>query len=176
MFERRLHFHIDWAMLVALMALCLLGLAQIYSATGGPTAIYVTQIYGIVLGLVALLICLTIDYRTLADKSHFVYGGIVLLLVYVLFLGVVRGGSRRWIDLGPLNLQPSEFAKATVALVLAKYFGENRRGNPTRGDFLIAGALTAVPLIVIIRQPDLGTAVTLMPVLFAVAFVAGLPM
>ena len=176
MFERRLHFHIDWAMLVAVAALCLLGLAQIYSATGGPTSVYITQIYGILLGLVALLVCLTIDYRTLADKSHFVYGGVILLLVYVLFLGVVRGGSRRWIDLGPLNLQPSEFVKATLALVLAKFFADNRRGGLSRSDLLIAGAITAVPLVLIARQPDLGTAVTLVPVLFATAFLAGMPM
>jgi rod shape determining protein RodA len=176
MFERRLYYHIDWAMLIALGALCLIGLAQIYSATGGPTRIYYTQIYGIILGAIGLVICLSVDYRTLADKSHFIYIAVTLLLVYVLFFGAVRGGSRRWIDLGPLNLQPSEFAKATVALVLAKYFGERRGGNPTRADFLIAAALAAVPLLVIMRQPDLGTAVTLMPVLFAVAFVAGMPM
>ena len=176
MFERRLHFHIDWAMLIAVMALTMLGLAQIYSATGGPTRIYVTQIYGIVIGLIALAICLMIDYRTLADKSHFLYGGVVILLVYVLFLGVVRGGSRRWIDLGPLNLQPSEFAKATLALVLAKFFADGRRGGVGRSDLLIAGAITVVPLVLIARQPDLGTAVTLVPVLFAGAFVAGMPM
>src|ERR1041384_2735111 len=123
-----------------------------------------------------MLICLAIDYRTLADKSHFVYGGVVLLLVYVLFLGVVRGGSRRWIDLGPLNLQPSEFAKATLALVLAKFFGDRQRGAPQRGDLLIAGAITAVPFLMIVRQPDLGTAATLLPVLFAVAYMAGMSM
>jgi len=88
----------------------------------------------------------------------------------------VRGGSRRWIDLGPLNLQPSEFAKATVALVLAKFFGDRQRGAPQRGDLLIAGAITAVPFLMIVRQPDLGTAATLLPVLFAVAYVAGMPM
>jgi rod shape determining protein RodA len=163
-------------MVGAIMALALIGLAQIYSATGGGTSIYHTQIYGICLGLIALVVCLSIDYRTLADKSHIIYIGVVLLLVYVLFFGAVRGGSRRWIDLGVFNLQPSEFAKATVALVLAKYFGDSRRGAPTRTDLLIAGAMTAVPLLVIIRQPDLGTAVTLMPILFAIAYVAGMPM
>src|SRR3954469_8955097 len=176
MFERRLYFHIDWAMLAAVTAIALIGLAQIYSATGGSTSIYHTQIYGIVLGLIAMIVCLSIDYRSLSDKSHFIYIGVVLLLVYVLFFGAVRGGSRRWIDLGVFNLQPSEFAKATVALVLAKYFGDSRRGAPTRTDLVIAGAITAVPLLVIIRQPDLGTAVTLMPILFAVAYVAGMPM
>jgi rod shape determining protein RodA len=176
MLERRLYYHIDWAMVGALAALCLIGLAQIYSATGGPTRIYYTQIYGILIGIVAFVVCLSIDYRTLADKSHLIYGGILLLLAYVLFFGAVRGGSRRWIELGPFNLQPSEFAKMVLALVLAKYFGEGRRGAPTRSDLLIAGAITAVPLLVIMRQPDLGTAATLLPVLFAVVYVAGMPM
>jgi rod shape determining protein RodA len=178
MFERRLYFHIDLAMVGAIVALCLIGLAQIYSTTyaDGASDIFYTQIYGIVLGLVAMAVAMSIDYRSLADKSHFLYLGIVVLLVFVLFFGVVRGGSRRWIDLGPLNLQPSEFAKAILALVLAKFFGESRRGNVTRADLLIAGAITAVPLLIISRQPDLGTAVTLLPVLVAVAFVAGMPM
>jgi rod shape determining protein RodA len=175
-FERRLYFHVDWALLGAVLALALMGLMQIYSATGGPTSIYVTQIYGILLGLVALLVCLAIDYRTLADKSHFIYGGILLLLVYVLFFGAVRGGSRRWIDLGAFNLQPSEFAKAALALVLGKFFAEMRKGGLTRTDFIVAAALTAVPALIIARQPDLGTAVTLVPVCLAAAFVAGMPM
>src|SRR5436190_6735943 len=121
MFERRLYYHVDWALVAAIFALAALGLMQIYSATGGPTSIYITQIYGIVLGLVALLVCLTIDYRTLVDKSHFIFGGVLVLLVYVLFFGAVRGGSRRWTDLAPFNLQPSGFAKAARALVLAQF-------------------------------------------------------
>ena len=86
----------------------------------------------------------------------------------MLFFGEVRGGSRRWIDLGPFNLQPSEFAKATVALVLAKMLGESRRRALTNNDLLFAGVLTAVPLLLIARQPDLGTAVTLLPILIAI--------
>jgi len=176
MFERRLYFHVDWALLGALLALAMLGLAQIYSATGGPTRIYVTQIYGILLGLVAMIVCLTIDYRTLVDKSHFIYGAVLALLVYVLFFGAVRGGSRRWIDLGSFNLQPSEFAKAALALVLAKFFADVRRGGLTRSDFAVVAALTAVPALIIARQPDLGTAVTLLPIGMAAACVAGMPL
>jgi len=180
MLERRLYFHVDWAMLAAVLALSLIGLLQIYSATAigidGSSRMYVTQIYGIVLGLIGLVICLTIDYRSLTDKSHWLYLGIVALLIYVLFFGVVRGGSRRWINLGIFMLQPSEFAKATVALVLAKFFGDSRRGVLTYVDLLIGGAIVAVPLLMIYKQPDLGTAVTIVPALVAVAFVAGLPM
>jgi rod shape determining protein RodA len=180
MFERRLYHHVDWAMVGAILALCLIGLAQIYSATytpTGPSRIFYTQIWAILLGLVALLVALSIDYRSLADKSHILYVVIVAMLIGVLIFGVVRGGSRRWIDFGlPFNLQPSEFAKAVLALVLAKFFGESRRGAITRADFFIAGAITAVPVLLISQQPDLGTAVTLVPVLFAAAFVAGMPM
>jgi rod shape determining protein RodA len=167
---------VDFGLLAAILALCAIGLSQIYSATGGWTSIVETQIVGILLGLVALVVCLSIDYRTLADKSHFIYGGVILLLFYVLLFGAVRGGSRRWIDLGAFNLQPSEFAKATLALVLAKFLADGRRGVLTRVDLAMVGALTAVPLLVIAQQPDLGTAATLVPVAFAVAFVAGMPL
>ncbi|MBI2187533.1 MAG: rod shape-determining protein RodA [Acidobacteria bacterium] len=175
MFERRLYHHVDWGLLIAVLTLCAIGLAQIYSATGGWTTTVETQIYGILLGMVALLVCLSVDYRSLADKSHLIYLAIIALLVYVLFFGAVRGGSRRWIDLGPFNLQPSEFVKAALALALAKFFGESRRGALTRVDLFVTAALTAVPLVMIAQQPDLGTAVTLIPVVFAIVYVAGMP-
>ena len=176
MFERRLYHHVDWGLLIALVTLCVVGLVQIYSATGGWTTIVQTQIYGIVLGMAVLLMCLGIDYRSLADKSHLIYIAVLGVLLYVLFFGAVRGGSRRWIDLGVFNIQPSEFAKAALALVLAKFFGESRRATVTGVDLLLAGALTAIPLLVIAQQPDLGTAATLIPVALAVIFVAGMPL
>jgi rod shape determining protein RodA len=84
-------------------------------------------------------------------------------------------GARRWIALGGFNLQPSEFAKIGVALVLAKYFGENR-GAPGWPDLAIAGVLTLIPLGLIAKEPDLGTAMTLVPVFLAVAYLAGMRM
>jgi rod shape determining protein RodA len=176
MFERRLYFHIDWLLIGAVLSLCLIGLAMIYSATGGPTRVYYTQVYAIGLGLAAMLVCMMVDYRSLADKSHIIYLAIVLVLFGVLLFGAVRGGSRRWIDMGAFNLQPSEFAKAVLALMLAKMLGEVRRPALTNNDLLIAAILTAVPVLLIARQPDLGTAVTLLPILVAVAYVAGMPM
>jgi rod shape determining protein RodA len=175
MFERRLIHHIDWPLIGALLLLCVLGLGMIYSATGGASRVFWVQVYAIVLGVVAMAVCLGVDYRSLADKSHLIYLGILLLLVAVLFTGAVRGGSRRWLDLGVVNLQPSEFAKVAVALVLAKLFGETRRLTPGSQDLIFAGVLVAVPLLLISRQPDLGTAVTLLPVLLVVTVAAGLP-
>ncbi len=179
MFERRLYYHIDWALVIALLALCTLGVVMIYSTTYDPTRgtsrMYVTQLYAIVIGLGAAVVMLTIDYRGFTDKSHIIYGAICLLLVYVMFFGMVQMGARRWIPLRVFNLQPSEFAKVAVALVLAKFFGENR-GEPTWTDLGIAGGLTLVPLGLIAKEPDLGTAVTLLPVFLAVAYLAGMRM
>ena len=176
MFERRLYHHIDWALIVAVGAICAMGLAMIYSTTGGASSVYWTQVYALGLGAMALVLCLTFDYRSLVDKSHFFYLAMVIALVGVLFFGAVRGGSRRWIDLGAFNLQPSEFAKATLALMLAKALGEERRSALTNTALALAAVLTLVPFLAIARQPDLGTAVTLLPILLVVAFVAGMPM
>src|SRR5204863_9210724 len=120
--------------------------------------------------------CLTVDYRALADKSHFIYFGLLALLIYVLLFGTVAGGARRWISLRFFNLQPSEFAKIGVALVLAKFFGENRRGSPTTGDLMIAGGLTLLPLVLVAKEPGLGTAVTLAPIFLGIAYIAGMRM
>jgi rod shape determining protein RodA len=179
MFERRLYYHIDWALVIAMLALCGLGVAMIYSTTADPTRqnadMYVTQLYAIAIGLGAMVVMLVLDYRTFTDKSHLIYLGLLGVLLYVLFFGDVQMGARRWITLGRFNIQPSEFAKIGVALVLAKFFGENR-GAPGWTDIAIAGALTAVPVLLIAREPDLGTAVILVPVLLSVAFLAGMQM
>ena len=80
MFERRLYHHVDWALLAAIFTLCAIGVAMIYSTSAG-SRLYVTQVYAIVLGLVAMLVTLTLDFRTFTDKSH---------LIYVALLGVLQ--------------------------------------------------------------------------------------
>jgi rod shape determining protein RodA len=85
-------------------------------------------------------------------------------------------GAQRWIPIGPFHLQPSEFGRLGVALILAMFFGENRRGARNTGDLIIGAVFTAIPLLLIAKQPDLGTAVTLLPVFLGVAYLAGLRM
>ena len=184
MFERRLFFHIDWALLTALLVIAGIGIAMIYSTTyvtlpdgGGHAGPQVrTQVYALVLGVAALLVCMMIDYRMLAEHSLLLYAGFIGLLLYVLFKGSTQFGAQRWIDLGPFNLQPSEFGRVTVSLILAMYFGENRRGARNTSDLLIGGVFMGLPLLLIARQPDLGTAVTLVPVFVGIAYLAGLRM
>ena len=176
MFERRLYFHIDWVLVGAILTLCAIGVAMIYSTTADPTRgnshFYVTQIYAIAIGLAAMVFMVMLDYRTFTDKSHLIYLGLVGVLVYVLFFGDRQMGVQRWIALGSLHLQPSEYAKVGVALVLAKFFGENR-GSPGWTDLAVAGGLTCLPLALIAKEPDLGTAITLVPVFLAIAYMAG---
>ena len=184
MFERRLFFHIDWLLLGAVLLLVGIGIAMIYSTTyvnlpdglghAGPQVR--TQAYALAIGLIAMLICLVLDYRMLAEHSLFLYLGLSALLVFVLLRGSTQFGAQRWIDIGPFNLQPSEFARLAVALILAMFFGENRRGARNTGDLAIGGFFTLVPLLLIVKQPDLGTALTLLPVFFGVAYLAGLRM
>jgi rod shape determining protein RodA len=179
MLERRLYLHVDWMLVAAVYLLTVIGTVLIYAATNDPTRatasrLYMTQVYAIGIGTVALIICASIDYRVLADRSHLFYIALLALLLYVLFFGAVRGGGRRWIALPVFNLQPSELVKVGLALLLARLYGDSRRRVPTSTDLVIGGALTAIPLVLIARQPDLGTAVTLIPVLAGIVFVAGM--
>jgi rod shape determining protein RodA len=182
-FERRLYFHIDWLLIGALLLITGIGIAMIYSTTyvtlpdgGHPGPQVRTQVYALIIGIVVFLLFLSLDYRMLAEQSLFLYGGLCVLLLFVLLRGSTQMGAQRWIPIGPFNLQPSEFGRVVLALVLAMYFGENRRGARNTGDLAIGGLFTAVPLLLIGKQPDLGTAVTLVPVFLGIAYLAGLRM
>lgn len=178
MFERRLYFHVDWLTIGALVVLCAIGVAMIFSTThDGPNSeLYIKQLYAIGIGLVALCFCLMIDYRVLADHAVALYLLVLVLLVVVLAFGATGGGARRWIPLRFFALQPSEFAKVAVALLLAKYFDGVRRASPSATDLAIAAGITAVPFLLIAKEPDLGTAITLVTIVAGIAFVAGLRM
>ena len=146
--ERRFSAHLDWPLLGAVLALVMVGLATIYSVTShggkaGPE--FWTQVKALVLGLFALFVCLAIDYRTLAQRSLILYGVLLVVLVYVLFFGHVANGSRRWIPLWKFSLQPSEFARIVVALVLAAFYGESRRRARSIAELAIGAGILAIP-------------------------------
>ncbi len=179
MIDRRLLPHLDWPLVAALALLTLIGLATIYSVTwdrlaGQPGNEFWMQLYALPVAFAAMAICLAIDYRSLTQRSLLIYAALVAALIYVAFFGVVRGGSRRWIALGPMNLQPSEFARLALALALAMFFGDSRRSARSLGELLFSGVILAVPFYLIMQQPDLGTAATLLPVYLGVVYVAGL--
>ena len=177
--ERRLLPHLDWPLVGALVALTVIGAATIYSVTwdhvaGEPGREFYTQIYALPVAFAALAACLLIDYRSLAQRSLLLYGGLVLALLYVAFFGTVREGARRWMLIGGVSLQPSEFARLVLALVLAAYFGDARRSARSFGELALAGILIGLPAFLILQQPDLGTAATIVPVFVGAAYLAGL--
>jgi rod shape determining protein RodA len=177
--ERRLSAHLDWPLLAAVMALTLIGLSTIYSVTwdvqhNQPGPQFWQQVYAIPVGLVALAICLTIDYRTLTQRSLLLYGALVLALIYVHLFGHQSNGARRWIPIGGFTLQPSEFGRLGVAFVLAMFYGESRRSARSLGELAVGGFFVLVPFYLILKQPDLGTAATLIPVFVGVVYLAGL--
>ena len=179
MIDRRLVPQVDWGLLGAVVVLSGTGLAMIYSATFDPTTGAVgpqvaRQLMTLALGMVALLICLTIDYRVLAGKAVLIYAGLAACLIYTLVLGVQGGGAQRWIDLGPVSVQPSEFARLVIALVLAVYYTGVRPGTSGPGDWVVGGVLVSIPFFLISRQPDLGTAFSLLPVCLTIMVFAGL--
>jgi rod shape determining protein RodA len=179
MLERRLFFYVDWLLLGAVLLLTAVGLAMIYSTTfdalrGRVGPQFYTQLYAVGIGLLALLACLAIDYRRLSEYSLVVFTLLAIVLACVLFFGVVRGGARRWIAFGPVTIQPSEFAKLGLALVVSTFFAENRRGARSWSDLATGAIFLGVLGLLIARQPDLGTAVTLVPIFLGTAFVAGM--
>ena len=178
MFERRLFFHIDWLTIAVLVVLCAIGVAMIFSAThdGPNSGLYIRQLYAIAIGLAALFFCLVVDYRVLADHALALYVLALVLLVVVLLFGVAGGGARRWIPLPFFALQPSEFAKLAVALLLAKFFDERPPRQPLGDRSGDRRRDHAVPFLLIAKEPDLGTAITLVTILLGIAFVAGLRM
>jgi len=179
MLERRLYRHIDWLLLLAIGALCAIGVTMIYSTTYDPTtgsagSEVSTQLLALGLGLVGLAIILSVDYRWLADAWLTMFLGLLALLSYVLLFGVVDGGARRWIGLEVFNLQPSEFARIVVALALATLFAGRRRGPQTVAGWGWTALIVGAPFLLISQQPDLGAAVTLLPVAFGILVFAGL--
>jgi len=179
--DRRVLPHLDWPLLAAVTALTAIGLATIYSVTwniaaDAPGSEFWRQMYAVPVGLVALAFCLLIDYRTLAQRSALIYLALIAALIGVLFFGVVVKGARRWIDLGFGSLQPSEFARIGVALVLAMWYGDGRRNGRSLADLTWGAVVIGLPAMLIFLQPDLGTAATLVPVYLGIVYLAGLRM
>ena len=179
MFEHRLAVYLDWALLAAIGMLCAIGAATVFSATFDPTsgsvgAEFYRHLVALAIGAAALVGCLMVDYRTLADRSLFIYAGLVAVLVLTLFMGTEQGGAQRWVGIGPLSGQPSELARLVLALVLASVYARNSPARRAWRDWIVGGAVVALPVVLIARQPDLGTAVILLPVCLTIMMFAGL--
>ena len=166
----------DWILLLAILAVSSVGLAMIYSATTGtPSAgAFHRQIVWLLLGLVLMILALVIDYHTLAEFSYIFYGLAVVLLLLTLFYGRVVNASRSWLWVAGVQFQPSELAKVATLLMLAAYLGRERVRGLGALHFAAICGIVGLPVLLIMKQPDLGTAVTFVPLLAGAVFIGGI--
>ncbi len=166
-FDRRLVHHFDWVMLLMLLLVSAMALTNLYSSTwngtGTVSSIFLKQAYIFGAGLVMIFVLMAVDYGELATFGYVLYIGIVLLLLYTdFFVHTTINGSQRWINLGFFRLQPSEPAKLVLVLVLASCYSKKEvEGGYRLRDLIMPGVLTAIPFVLILIQPDLGTALML---------------
>jgi rod shape determining protein RodA len=157
---RKLRFRFDWTLTFAMLAIVAVGLVNLWSAlqNRGPH-LFSKQVSLFGVGFCVFLAVATFDYRTISRWGYVLYGGGVALLVAVLLFGRVVGGARRWLDLGPIHLQPSEMMQLLVILALGKYLNDwpALEGRTFR-HLAIPVAIVSVPILLVARQPDLGTA------------------
>jgi rod shape determining protein RodA len=166
----------DWWLLTLVLAICTIGVAEIYSATHAShlAGMHTKQLWWLGLGLVCLFVLSRIDYHLILDQAPVFYLIGLAALVAVLVVGHTRFGAKRWIPLLGQYLQVSELVKLIIIIQLASFFSEVRSDHLSLGDLLKAGMLVGVPLGLILLQPDLGTALVLVPMLVVGAFLAGL--
>ncbi len=168
-------YRINWIYVLLLCCLAGCGYVALYSAGGGPEPYARRHIMRFAFGVVMMLSLAMVDIRFLARFSWPFYGLAVVLLVLTLKMGHVGKGAERWLELGPLQLQPSEIMKVALAMALASWFSRaswDRVGNPL---FLIPPALAVLlPVALILKEPNLGTAFITGVIGFSIILAAGM--
>ncbi len=180
-FDRRLAINFDWGTLAFSLAIVSLSIVLLYSATSerleGPSGMHLKQLVWAVIGLVSMFAVLCIDYQTLCRHAYVLYGALLVSLVIVLLFGRVVNGSQRWLVLGPWHVQTSELAKPVLILVLARYFTEHTPAGTASLTFralLLPVLLVGLPFVLIVKQPNLSTAMVLVVLLGVMALMIGL--
>ena len=165
----RLPFGIDWSLFLAPLLLSVIGIVMIFSVTySTKPALMISQIVYLILGLSLAIFLTFFDYRNLRGLSLFIYLIDLALLILVLIIGDRTMGSTRWIDFKVFQLQPSEIGKLLILLFLARIVSETERFN-FKKIFLIL-IITGAPVLLILLQPDFGTAMVIVVELFIILF------
>ena len=175
-----------WVCIVIIIAI---GLVTLYSASYQNTRVtqqvFYNQLFFSIFGLVAIFALSYVDYRKYYDIAYIFYIVNILFLIAILVFGRYVLGARRWIEILGFNFQPSEFMKLSLILVLARYFTDYKPNvsfyNPWGRsafflDFLFPFAITAIPMLLIFKQPDLGTSLLILGIFFVIVFASGISM
>src|SRR5437667_8814268 len=166
----------DWLLLVFVLLICGLGVMEIRSATSHTrfAGAHIKQVYWVLGGVAAMFVVSLISYQALLEKVHWLYIVSVASLMSVLMFGQKYLGARRWIKMpGGQHFQPSEWVKLILILAVAKYFADLHQKELSWPDFVKAGMIVGVPMLMVLAQPDLGTALTYMPIAIMGLFLGG---
>jgi rod shape determining protein RodA len=166
----------DWPLLLLVLAMCGVSLLEVYSTTVHTrfSSFESKQLMFIGAGLVGMFVLSKIDYHRLLDISPWLYGIFVLSLIAVKLVGRTALGAKRWIAIGPVQFQPSEWVKLVLILAVARYFANLGGRNLTWREIFKAFALVGVPMVLVLVQPDMGTTLTYAPILVAGLFFGGI--
>src|SRR6267378_6866692 len=167
----------DWLLLVFVLLICGLGITEIHSATVHTkfAGAHIKQLYWVGAGVAGMFLFSLLNYQAMLDKVHWVYIASIASLISVFFIGQKYLGARRWIKMpGGQHFQPSEWVKLILILAVAKYFSEMRQKELAWEDFLKAGAMVGVPMLMVLAQPDMGTALTYIPIAVMALFLGGM--
>lgn len=177
MIDRRLLRDFDWVMVGLTLALALVGAAGVYSAThtaDGTSNLYYDHLGRLGIGLAAMLLMTLMDYNTLLHYAYHFYLLSLGALVAVDVVGIMGMGAQRWLSLGVVNIQPSEFFKLGLVLMLARFFSGLKKPSPFHfADVWPTVVATALPFLLVLKQPDLGTAIIIAGIYTVMLFVAG---
>ena len=167
----------DWALLGFVLVICALGVVQIHSATDHTkfAGSHIKQIYWILAGVGAMFLVSLLNYQAVLEQIHWMYIASLASLIAVILFGQKYLGARRWIKMpGGGHFQPSEWVKLILILAVAKYFADLHDRELSWPDFLKAGAIVGFPMLMVLAQPDLGTALTYFPIAVMGLFLGGL--
>ena len=167
----------DWLLLVFVLMICGLGVMEIRSATVHTkfAGSHLRQVYWILGGVGAMFVISAVNYQVLLDRIHWFYIAAVASLVAVLLFGQKFLGAKRWIKMpGGNHFQPSEWVKLILILAMAKFFADLRHRELSWPDFMKAGAIVMIPMLMVMKQPDLGTALTYVPIAAMGVFLGGI--
>ena len=167
MLDRRLILHFDWTLDLLAASLAILGRFGIYSTSVSPATMYkkaffFRQLLWFFLGSCAFFFLSSLNYRSVSRFAYIFYGLSLISLVLVDIIGKQGLGAQRWVSLGPFTFQPSEFTKIALILAIARYFDDHKDALGKIKTLLIPGLMALIPIALVLKQPNLGTAILLL--------------